>query len=183
LKGLLKSAFYDPNPVVVLEHKGLYWSKIPGTEAAKVIEPDAAYRVPIGKGRMVTEVPIGEHSTCTIITYGRGVYWSQAAAEDFAGRVEILDLRTISPVDFELITKRIQHTHRAVVVTEEPVNNGFAQALAGRIGSELFAELDAPVQVVGSMETPAIPLNENLERFVLVNEMKVRNALEQTLEY
>ena len=183
LKGLLKSAFYDPNPVVVLEHKGLYWSKIPGTEAAKVIEPDAAYRVPIGKGRMVTEVPAGEESTCTIITYGRGVYWSQAAAADFAGRVEILDLRTISPVDFELITERIKHTHRAVVVTEEPVNNGFAQALAGRIGSELFAELDAPVQVVGSMETPAIPLNENLERFVLVNETKVRNALEQTLEY
>ena len=183
LKGLLKSAFYDPNPVVVLEHKGLYWSKIPGTEAAKVIEPDAAYRVPIGKGRMVTEVPAGEESTCTIITYGRGVYWSQAAAAEFAGRVEILDLRTISPVDFELITERIKHTHRAVVVTEEPVNNGFAQALAGRIGSELFAELDAPVQVVGSMETPAIPLNENLERFVLVNETKVRNALEQTLEY
>jgi 2-oxoisovalerate dehydrogenase E1 component len=183
LKGLLKSAFYDPNPVVVLEHKGLYWYKIPGTEAAKVIEPDAAYRVPIGKGRMVTEVPAGEESTCTIITYGRGVYWSQAAAADFAGRVEILDLRTISPVDFELIAERIQHTHRAVVVTEEPVNNGFAQAMAGRISSELFADLDAPVQVVGSMETPAIPLNENLERFVLVNEMKVRNALEQTLEY
>ena len=165
----------------MLEHKGLYWSKIPGTEAAKVIEPDAAYRVPIGKGRMVTEVQAGEESTCTIITYGRGVYWSQAAAAEFGGRVEILDLRTISPVDFELISERIKHTHRAVVVTEEPVNSGFAQALAGRISSELFAELDAPVQVVGSMETPAIPLNENLERFVLVNETKVRNALEQTL--
>ena len=70
-----------------------------------------------------------------------------------------------------------------MVVTEEPVNNGFAQAMVGRISSELFADLDAPVQVVGSMETPAIPLNENLERFVLVNEIKVRNALEQTLEY
>ena len=183
LKGLLKSAFYDPNPVVVLEHKGLYWSKIPGTEAAKVIEPDASYRVPIGKGRMVSEVQAGGESACTIITYGRGVYWSQAAAAGFGGRVEILDMRTISPVDFELITERILHTHRALVVTEEPVNNGFAQALAGRIGSELFAHLDAPVQVVGSMETPAIPLNENLERFVLVNETKVRNALKQTLEY
>ncbi|MGB1123471.1 MAG: alpha-ketoacid dehydrogenase subunit beta, partial [Flavobacteriales bacterium] len=183
LKGLLKSAFYDPNPVVVLEHKGLYWSKIPGTEAAKVIEPDATYRVPIGKGRMVTEIQAGEESTCTIITYGRGVYWSQAAAAEFTGRVEILDLRTISPVDFDLISERVKRTHRAVVVTEEPVNNGFAQALAGRISNELFAELDAPVQVVGSMETPAIPLNENLERFVLVNETKVRNALAHTLEY
>ena len=183
LKGLLKSAYYDPNPVVVLEHKGLYWSKIPGTEAAKVIEPDAAYRVPIGKGRMVTETNPGDKSACTIITYGRGVYWAEAAATEFSDRMEILDLRTISPVDFGLITERIKRTHRAVIVTEEPVNYGFAQALAGRISTELFEELDAPVRVVGSMETPAIPLNENLERFVLVNESKVRNALVQTLGY
>ena len=86
LERIAQVRLYDPNPVVVLEHKGLYWSKIPGTEAAKVIEPDAAYRVPIGKGRMVTEVPAGEESTCTIITYGRVFYWSQAAAAEFAGR-------------------------------------------------------------------------------------------------
>ena len=183
LKGLLKSAFYDPNPVVVLEHKGLYWSKIPGTEAAKVIEPDAHYRVPIGKGRMVSEVAPIEASTCTIITYGRGVYWSQAAAKGLEDRVEVLDLRSISPVDFDLITERVKRTHRALIVTEEPVNNGFAQALAGRIGAELFEYLDAPVRVVGSMDTPAIPLNEKLERFVLVNEEKVREALTIALNY
>ena len=183
LKGLLKSAFYDPNPVVVLEHKGLYWSKIPGTEAAKVIEPDADYRVPIGKGRMVRQVRAQGESTCTIITYGRGVYWSEAATAGLEDRVEILDLRTISPVDFDLIRERIGETHRALIVTEEPVSNGFAQALAGRIGSELFAHLDAPVNVVGSMETPAIPLNEKLERFVLVNEEKVRDALMTTLHF
>jgi 2-oxoisovalerate dehydrogenase E1 component len=183
LKGLLKSAYYDPNPVVVLEHKGLYWSKIPGTEAAKVIEPDADYRVPIGRGRMVSEVKPGATSTCTIITYGRGVYWSQAAAKGLEDRVEVLDLRSISPVDFDLITERVKRTHRALIVTEEPVNNGFAQALAGRIGSELFEQLDAPVQVVGSMETPAIPLNEKLERFVLVNEDKVRKVLTTTLNF
>ena len=183
LKGLLKSAFYDPNPIVVLEHKGLYWSKIPGTEAAKVIEPDAAYRVPIGKGRMVREVAAHSENTCTIITYGRGVYWSEAATKGLEDRVEILDLRTISPVDFALISERIEQTHRALIVTEEPVFNGFAQALAGRIGAELFEHLDAPVQVVGSMETPAIPLNEKLERFVLVNEDKVREALMTTLNF
>ena len=183
LKGLLKSAYYDPNPVVVLEHKGLYWSKIPGTEAAKVIEPDADYRVPIGRGRMVSEVTPGATSTCTIITYGRGVYWSQAAAKGLEDRVEVLDLRSISPVDFDLITERVKRTHRALIVTEEPVNNGFAQALAGRIGSELFEQLDAPVQVVGSMETPAIPLNEKLEHFVLVNEEKVRKVLTTTLNF
>ena len=78
---------------------------------------------------------------------------------------------------------RIKETHRALIVTEEPVSNGFAQALAGRIGSELFAHLDAPVNVVGSMETPAIPLNEKLERFVLVNEEKVREAIMTTLHF
>lgn len=185
LKGLLKSAFYDPNPVVVLEHKGLYWSKIPGTEQAKVIEPDADYRVPIGKGRMVTTVDANSsnESRCTIITYGRGVYWAQEAAAAYPGRAEILDLRSISPVDFDLISARLAQTHRAVIVTEEPVNNGFAQALAGRISAACFELLDAPVQVVGSLETPAIPLNEGLERFVLVNAQQVNACLSETLRY
>jgi len=186
LKGLLKSAFYDPNPVVVLEHKGLYWSKIPGTEAAKVIEPDAEYRVPIGRGRMVhsgSDVISNEQNTCTIITYGRGVYWAQEAIIGLENRTEILDLRSISPVDFELISERVKATHRAIIVTEEPVQNSFAQALAGRISAELFTHLDAPVQVIGSMETPAIPLNESLERFVLVNADKVRSGLEETLAF
>jgi len=82
-----------------------------------------------------------------------------------------------------MISERISASHRAVIVTEEPVLNGFAQALAGRIGMELFSELDAPVQVVGSMETPAIPLNEELERFVLVNAQKVRLALDETIAF
>jgi 2-oxoisovalerate dehydrogenase E1 component len=183
LKGLLKAAFYDPNPVVVLEHKGLYWSKIPGTEGAKVIEPDAAYRVPIGKARLTHSCSGGETAKCTIITYGRGVYWAQEAITGLEDQVEILDLRSISPVDFAMISERISASHRAVIVTEEPVLNGFAQALAGRIGMELFSELDAPVQVVGSMETPAIPLNEELERFVLVNAQKVRLALDETIAF
>jgi 2-oxoisovalerate dehydrogenase E1 component len=183
LKGLLKSAFYDPNPVVVLEHKGLYWSKISGTEEAKSIEPDANYRVPIGKARLAVECLGNKQAKCTIITYGRGVYWAKEAVHGREEDVEILDLRTISPVDFEMIEQCIQNSHRAVIVTEEPALNSFAQALAGRISMELFAALDAPVRVVGSMETPAIPLNENLERYVLVNADKVREALEETLAF
>lgn len=183
LKGLLKAAFYDPNPVVVLEHKGLYWSKIPGTDDAKCLEPSEDYIVPIGSGRMVREVSEMDKSLCTVITYGRGIYWAQEATKGYEGRVEILDLRSIQPVDFELIKSRIERTHRAVVVTEEPEFSGFAQGLAGRIGSSCFASLDAPIRVVGSMETPAIPLNENLEQFVLVNAHKVREAIERTLEF
>ena len=183
LKGLLKSAFYDPNPVVVLEHKGLYWSKIPGTEDAKVVEPDAAYRVPIGKARIAHTCHGPEAPRCTIITYGRGVYWAKEAIEGLESEVEILDLRSISPVDFNMIATCVRTSHRALIVTEEPVLNGFAQALSGRIGAELFSELDAPVKVVGSMETPAIPLNEELERFVLVNPQKVRHALDEILAF
>jgi 2-oxoisovalerate dehydrogenase E1 component len=79
LKGLLKAAFYDPNPVVILEHKGLYWSKIPGTEGAMSIEPSADYVVPIGKARIVQEAnqeAIQNSESMGIITYGRGGYWS-----------------------------------------------------------------------------------------------------------
>ena len=183
LKGLLKSAFYDPNPVIVLEHKGLYWSKIPGTEGAKVIEPSEDYRVPIGKARMAHECAKNAEPRCTIITYGRGIYWSLKAIQGLEEDVEILDLRSISPVDFGMIAERIGKSHRALIVTEEPVLNSFAQALAGRIGMELFSDLDAPVQVVGSMETPAIPLNEDLERFVLVNAEKVSKVLLETLAF
>ncbi len=183
LKGLLKAAFHDPNPVVVLEHKGLYWSKIPGTEGAKTVEPAADYIVPIGKGRMATPTATADVS-CTVIAYGRGVYWALEARESLASTaVEILDLRSISPVDFDLIRERVSATHRVVIVTEEPVRNGFAQALAGRIAQECFTSLDAPVTVVGSLETPAIPLNEGLERFVLVNAERVREALEHTLSF
>lgn len=90
LKGLLKAAFYDPNPVVVLEHKGLYWSKTPGTEAAKCIEPDEDYIIPLGKARIVQRATT--EASCSIITYGRGVYWALEAAENFPGAIEIIDL-------------------------------------------------------------------------------------------
>ena len=104
LKGLLKAAFYDPNPVVILEHKGLYWSKISGTEGAMSIEPSDDYVIPIGKARIVQEATkenISNGTSCGIITYGRGVYWAVEASLEFAGKVEILDLRSINPLDHE----------------------------------------------------------------------------------
>ena len=82
-----------------------------------------------------------------------------------------------------MISTCVRTSHRALIVTEEPVLNGFAQALSGLIGAELFSDLDAPVKVVGSMETPAITLNEELERFVLVNPQKVRQALDEILAF
>ena len=92
LKGLIKSAFYDPNPVIILEHKGLYWSKIKGTENAKTIEPDKNYIIPFGKGRIALYSDKIEKTTICIITYGMGVHWGLNAAKNYKGKVEIVDL-------------------------------------------------------------------------------------------
>lgn len=183
LKGLIKSAYYDPNPVVILEHKGLYWSKIKGTEDAKTIEPDADYIIPFGKARMVQEAEAGKESTLTVITYGMGVYWAKNAAKNFPGRVEILDLRTIMPLDQEAIFKTVRKHSRCLVVTEEPVNNSFALSIAGMISKECFESLDAPVEIIGSENLPAIPLNSTLEFAMIPNAEKVGKVIEKVLGY
>jgi len=184
LKGLMKAAYYDPNPVVMLEHKGLYWSKIKGTEDAKTIEPDEDYIIPLGKARMVQEAAVSsEHTTITIITYGMGVYWAKSAANAFPGRIEIVDLRTINPLDEETIIASAKKHGRCMVLTEEPRNNGFAQAIAGRISKICFEFLDAPVELIGSENLPAIPLNSILEATMLPNSEKVKAAIENLLTY
>jgi 2-oxoisovalerate dehydrogenase E1 component len=182
LKGLLKAAYYDPNPVVMLEHKGLYWSKIKGTEEAKTVEPDADYIIPFGKGRMVQEVE-AKGKTLTIITYGMGVYWAKNASKKFPGQVEIIDLRTLNPLDEEMIYASVKKHNRCIVVTEEPVNNTFAQSIAARIQQTCFEHLDAPVTVVGSENLPAVPLNSILEHAMLNNTEKVAAAMERVLNY
>ncbi|MFM9056169.1 MAG: alpha-ketoacid dehydrogenase subunit beta, partial [Bacteroidota bacterium] len=184
LKGLLKAAYYDPNPVVMLEHKGLYWSKIKGTEEAKSIEPSDDYILPLGKARMVVETESSSiQSTLTVITYGMGVYWARNAARDFPGRVEVIDLRTLVPMDEQMVFSSVQKHNRCLVVTEEPVANSFASALAGRIQEECFRDLDAPVRVVGSEALPAIPLNSTLEATMLPNAAKVSAAISALLEF
>ncbi|MFM9007331.1 MAG: thiamine pyrophosphate-dependent enzyme, partial [Bacteroidota bacterium] len=184
LKGLLKAAYYDPNPVVMLEHKGLYWSKIKGTEEAKSIEPSDDYILPLGKARMVVETESSSiQSTLTVITYGMGVYWARNAVRDFPGRVEVIDLRTLVPMDEQIVFSSVQKHNRCLVVTEEPVANSFASALAGRIQEECFRYLDAPVRVVGSEALPAIPLNSTLEATMLPNAAKVSAAISALLEF
>ncbi|MCE2847213.1 MAG: hypothetical protein LW707_09350 [Sphingobacteriales bacterium] len=184
LKGLMKAAYYDPNPVVMLEHKGLYWSKIKGTEEAKTIEPSEDYILPLGKARIVVEAEVSSsQSTLSIITYGMGVYWAKNAAREFPGRVEVIDLRTLVPMDERTIFESVQKHNRCLVVTEEPVVNSFASALAGRIQEECFRYLDAPVRVVGSEALPAIPLNSTLEATMLPNAAKVSVAISALLEF
>lgn len=186
LKGLMKAAYHDPNPVVMLEHKGLYWSKVKGTEAAKTIEPDEEYVIPFGKGRIVQQASnahIENGTTITIITYGMGVYWSANAAKQFKDQVEIIDLRTIVPIDEELVYQSVSKHGKCLIVTEEPKINTFAQSLAGLIQSNCFEKLDAPVTVIGSENMPAIPLNSTLESTMLPNADKVSTAIQALLKY
>ena len=182
LKGLMKAAYHDPNPVVILEHKGLYWSKIEGTEKAKTIEPDTDYVIPFGKGRIALESDNSDKTIC-IITYGMGVHWALNAAKDHKGKVEIVDLRTIHPLDEKLIYSRVNKHGKCLVLTEEPYNNSFAQSLAGRIQEKCFEKLDAPVFVLGSENIPAIPLNSKLEETMIPNAEKVSKKIEKILNY
>jgi 2-oxoisovalerate dehydrogenase E1 component len=184
LKGLMKAAFLDPNPVVMLEHKGLYWSKVPGTEEAKTVEPDADYIIPLGKGRVYLEADASQlenGNTICIITYGMGVHWSNNAAKNFAGQVEIIDLRTLLPYDEELVYSTIKKHGKVLLVTEETLHNSFVESLAGRISRDLFQHLDAPVQTIGAKDVPAIPLNSNLEKAILPNVDLVSEAIGKLL--
>jgi 2-oxoisovalerate dehydrogenase E1 component len=186
MKGLMKAAIYDGNPVVMLEHKGLYWSKVPGTEEAKTIEPSKDYIIPFGKGKIVQAADqsrIDSGESCCIITYGMGVYWAKAAAKKFPGQVEIIDLRTLFPLDEELIYSTVKKHGRVLVLTEEQQNNSFAEALAGRISKECFKWLDSPVEVLGSANTPAVPLNMGLEAAVLPNADKFVERIKNLLAF
>ncbi len=183
LKGLMKSAYYDPNPVVILEHKGLYWSKIKGTLAAKTIEPSEDYVIPFGKGRIALQAEENETNTISIITYGMGVHWALNAAKNHKGKVEIIDLRTINPIDEELVFESVNRNGKCLVLTEEPYNNSFAQSLVGRIQEHCFEKLDAPVYVMGSENLPAIPLNSTLESTMLPNTEKVSKKIGKILAY
>ncbi|WP_018477950.1 alpha-ketoacid dehydrogenase subunit alpha/beta [Pontibacter roseus] len=186
MKGLMKAAFLDPNPVVMLEHKGLYWSKVAGTDDAKTVEPDEDYILPLGKANIVQQASdeaLRMGNSMTVITYGMGVYWAKAASRKFNGSVEILDLRTLNPLDFEAVVASVRRHGKALVLTEEPLMNSFAESLAGRISKECFQQLDAPVYTLGAANLPAIPLNVELEKMMLPNPDKVAAAMEELLNY
>lgn len=185
MKGLMKAAFLDPNPVIMLEHKGLYWSKVPGTEEAKCLEPGRDYIIPLGKASVIskaTDNAVNNGESVAVITYGMGVYWAIAAAKKLPGQVEIIDLRCLFPLDEELIFETVRLHGKCLIITEEPQNNSFAESLAGRISRACFASLDAAVDVLGALNVPAIPMNISLENEVLPNAVKVEARLRALLE-
>ena len=136
--------------------------------------------LPLGKARIAVaadEELIEEGESCCIITYGMGVYWAAAAAKQFDGAVEVIDLRTLFPLDEELIFATVKKHGKCLVLTEEQQNNSFAEALAHRISYHCFQWLDMPVEVMGALNLPAVPMNTGLEAAMLPNAEKVKERL------
>ena len=159
-KGLLLSAFEDPNPVLFFEHKYLYRS-------LRGDVPTGYYTTPIGKARVVQE-----GSDMSILTYGLGVSWAEEAAKDFEGSIEIIDLRTLSPLDEESIFASANKTGKVLILHEDVMKGGIGGELSALITENCFENLDAPIYRVASLDTP-VPFASDLEQnFLAVNRLK-----------
>ncbi len=168
-KGLLLAAFADPNPVLFFEHKGLY------RKISDEVYTDY-YTFEIGKAQIVQE-----GNDATIITYGLGVHWALEACSEMPESIEIIDLRSLAPLDYESIHKSVIKTHRVLVLHEDTLVGGIGGEIAAYIGEHLFKHLDAPVMRVGSLDTP-VPFTKNLEEQYLANSRLV-GKLEELLSY
>ena len=171
-KGLLKMACRMDDPVMFMEHKGLYRQ---GFAASP--EPDENYLLPFGKARIVQE-----GNDVTIITWGALVQKSIEAARNTGLSVEIIDLRTLNPLDMETILTSLQNTSRVIVAHEDNLNNGFGAEIAARISDEGFTYLDAPIKRVASKDAP-IAYAAVLENELLVQTSWIENALKEIVEF
>jgi len=121
--------------------------------------------------------------TLVVVTYGMGVHWALNAAKQFEGSVEIIDLRTLAPLDELTIFETVKKHGTCIVLTEEPVQDSFAESLAGRISKQCWQYLDAPIEVVGAMNLPAVPLNYELEKAMLPSADKLATVIDNLLSY
>ena len=169
-KGLLLAAIHNPNPVLYFEHKALYRS-ISGQV------PSNYYHTPIGKAAVVQQ-----GTQASIITYGQGVHWAiKYATANPQYSIEILDLCTLAPLDYEAITTTVCKTGKVLLLTEDTTIGSLASELAAYIAENLFAKLDAPIMRCGSLETP-IPFSKDLEDNYMANS-RLASAMEKLLEY
>ena len=169
-KGLLCQAFEDPNPVLFFEHKMLYRS-------IEEEVSDGYFALPFGKARIVSA-----GDKLTLVTYGLGVHWGLEVLkeEKYAG-IELIDLRTLAPLDYETVMTSVQKTGRVVVLHEDSLTGGIGGELASRITEECFEYLDAPVTRCASLDTP-IPFNAGLEVNFMANN-RLRTTLDKVLSY
>lgn len=168
-KGLLLASLEDPNPVLFFEHKGLYRSL---TEEV----PNGHYTIEIGKANLVEE-----GNELSIITYGMGVHWAKTAIEKMGINADILDLRSLSPLDYEAIEETVKKTNRVLILHEDSLIGGLGGELSAYISEHLFEHLDAPVLRVGSLDMP-IPFAKDLEKIYLPLE-RLEEQLQKLLQY
>ena len=169
-KGLLNTAFNDPNPVMFFEHKGLYRS-------IRQEVPEDYYSLPFGKA-----ATLREGKNLSIITYGAGVHWALEALEEMEiSDADLLDLRTLQPLDWEAVFSSVKKTGKVLVLTEDSLFGSLASEIAARITEECFQFLDAPVIRVGSLETP-VPFAAALEAGYLPKE-RLRENIRKLIEY
>ena len=169
-KGLLLQAFQDPNPVLFFEHKKLYRS-------IKGNVPEDFYTIPFGKAKIVSE-----GSDITVITYGLGVHWiSDFQEKNSSISLEIIDLRTLFPLDIDTIYKSIKKIGKVIVLHEDSLTNGFGAEISALISENCFEYLDAPIVRVASEDTP-IPFSKSLENNYLA-ESKIAEKVHFLLNY
>ncbi len=165
-KGLLLSAFEDPNPVMFFEHKALYRSYVQEV-------PDGYYTIEFGKANLIRE---GSH--LSIITYGYGVHWALEVLDKQKDiSADVLDLRTLSPLDMEAVLKSVNKTGKVIVLHEDTLTGGIGGEIAATISEQCFENLDAPVVRVASLDTP-IPFSPELEQNFLPKERFEKRLLE-----
>ncbi len=170
VKGLIKTSIRDDDPVIFFQHKKLF------AETGPV--PQEGYLIPLGKGDIKRQ-----GSDITLVTYSRMTYLSLEAADQLAKEgieIEVIDLRTLNPFDFDLVAESVKKTSHALVVHEACLTGGFGAEIAARIAEELFDYLDAPVLRVGAKDTP-VPFSPVLEYFVLPQTQDIAGGVKRVL--
>lgn len=168
-KGLLATSIEDENPVLFFEHKALYRSVYQDV-------PTNYYTIPFGKASL-----LHEGNNLSIITYGAGVHWALNEVKEHQISADIIDLRTLQPLDTEAIYKSVKKTGKALILHEDTLFGGIASDLSALITENCFNYLDAPVKRVGSLETP-IPFSKNLEDMFLPKN-RLHNSIAELINY
>lgn len=173
-KGLLKAAIRDPDPVIFLEHKGAY-------RLIKGDVPEGDYTVPLGKAAIVRE-----GSDMSVIAYGMMLYHCLNVANELAKEginIEVVDVRTISPLDRETIVNSVKKTGKALVVYEDTLSGGWGAEISASIAEAAFAYLDGPIMRVAGPDMPAMPYNHNQEHYFMPNPEKIAKAMRELAAY
>lgn len=174
-KGMLRSAIEDPDPVLFLEHKKAY-------RAIRAEIPDEPYTVPLGKAKV-----LAEGSDLTIISWGAYLYEALNAANAFTdqqgGSIEVIDLRSLNPMDTETILESVSKTGKVLIVHEANRFGGLGGEIAATIAEEAFAYLDAPVTRVASPDVPAMPYSPPLEKAFMIDQQGILKAIDKLAAY